>query len=248
MMKLTQIVAVTGLLSIMLVLNIGCHGSSANDIDSFLKPYQRSVTESRYIMMPPDVIEVHCKYVPEINLQVQQIRPDGKVSFEGIGTFQAAGKTPEELAGDIKTKISGLYKIAGDYPVDIRVSHFRSNVYYVIGEVLASGPKEFNGRVTAVTAISSAGLRPTAWKGHIKVIRPTEMVDGQAKSFELNWKDIEMGDLSRNVLLQEGDIIYVPPTILAAIGNVFAEFAYPITQVAAPAITVQRATTGGTVR
>ena len=53
------------------------------------------------------------------------------------------------------------------------------------------------------------------------------------------------GDLSKNVLLQEGDIVYVPPTILATISKVIAEFAQPIGQALAPMISMQRLATGG---
>ena len=43
---------------------------------------------------------------------------------------------------------------------------------------------------------------------------------------------IEHGDMSKNVLLQEGDIIYVPPTILGSIGLTIEEIVGPMFQAA----------------
>jgi hypothetical protein len=46
---------------------------------------------------------------------------------------------------------------------------------------------------------------------------------------EVDYKDmITKGDTTKNVLLQEGDIVYMPPTILAAIGLVLEEFISPV--------------------
>ena len=39
---------------------------------------------------------------------------------------------------------------------------------------------------------------------------------------------ITRGDITKDVLLQEGDIVYVPPTILASIGMVAEQFITPI--------------------
>jgi len=56
---------------------------------------------------------------------------------------------------------------------------------------------------------------------------------------------VEHGNTEKNVLLEEGDIVYVPPTILAAISQVIAEFARPIGQALAPAVQVTRITYAG---
>jgi len=39
---------------------------------------------------------------------------------------------------------------------------------------------------------------------------------------------IEHGDMTGNVLLQEGDVIYVPPTILGSIGLTLQEIVGPL--------------------
>ena len=118
----------------------GCFSSNPQDIQAFLKPYQTDVTSEKYILQPPDEVEIHCARIPELNLQHQQIRPDGKLSFEVLGEFQAAGKTPEEVADIIKQKASTLYALVGDQPIEVRIVAFKSKVFYVLGQVFQPGP------------------------------------------------------------------------------------------------------------
>jgi polysaccharide export outer membrane protein len=188
------------------------------------------VSSRNYILSPPDEIEIHCTEVPEIHTQSQQIRPDGKVSFEKIGEIEAAGKTPAQVANILRGKILELYQIEGEHPVDVRVVAFRSKRYYVLGQVATPGAQTYSGRDTVLGAIALAGS-PTvmAWVDRIQVIRPSAKKNIKPKIFEFNYdKAAAHGDASKDVLLQPGDIIYVPPTVLAAIAMKLEEFISPI--------------------
>ena len=220
------------LLPVVVVLAIGltgCFSSNPKDIEVFTKPAQVDVTAENYVLQPPDEVEIHCSKVPEINMQRQQIRPDGKVSFEVIGEIQAAGKTPKELAAIIQAKAMQLYSLTGDNPIDVRIVVFRSRVYYVLGEVYFPGPKEATGRDTTLKALAAARPTVLAWVDRIQVIRPSADANVKPKIFELNFDRMAAhGDTSKNVLLQEGDIIYVPPTVLAGAAMKVEEFLRPI--------------------
>ncbi len=213
---------------VILTLLAGC-ASTPNDIGAFTMPSAVDVIAENYILQPPDEIEVHSVNIPELHLQLQRIRPDGKVSFEALGEINAAGKTPRELAQLMSEKAMMLYSLAGENPIDVRVAVFNSSFYYVIGQVYFPGPKVTTGRDTVLTALSKAQPSILAWKDYIKVIRPSADPDIPAKIFEFNYNDMVVkGDLSRNVLLEEGDIIYVQPTILASIGLVVEEALRPV--------------------
>ncbi|MBN1788228.1 MAG: polysaccharide biosynthesis/export family protein [Sedimentisphaerales bacterium] len=228
------------------VLFAGCSSSSKiDDIDAFLKPNDTVVTTEKYFLMPPDEIEIHCLKVPEINLQKQQIRPDGYVTFESLGSVYAAGKTPEQLANDLRMKVIELYALSGDNPIDIQISTYQSNYYYVLGEVEHPGPKLCTGRVPAFTAIASANPTILAWNERIRVIRPSNDVNIKPKVFELDFKKMmTTGDTSRDVLIQQGDIIYVPPTILASIGKTVQEITTPINSTFSTINVIQRTLEG----
>jgi protein involved in polysaccharide export with SLBB domain len=143
-----------------------------------------------------------------------------------------AGKTPRQVADIISKKLSELYKFNSEYPVDVRVTN-RSKYYYILGQVQRPGAQIFTGRETTLSAISKAIPNVRAWEQIIQVIRPTLSLEGDPKIFELNFERmIEHGDMSGNVLLQEGDVIYVPPTILGSIGLTLEEVLGPLFQAA----------------
>ena len=233
-MKVIRIVQIVVLLAVFIGMS-GCFSARAKDIEAFIKPYQADVTAEGYILQPPDEIEIHCSKVPEIDLQRQQIRPDGKIAFEAFGEIEAAGKTPGQVADILQDKASKLYSLAGDKPIEVRIVAFRSKVYYVLGEVRTPGLKVYTGRDTVLSALSEADLAVTGWTDHIQVIRPSADKKVKPKIFKVKYKDmIVYGDLSKNVLLKEGDIIYVPPTPLATIAMVIEEFVRPIGRALSP--------------
>ncbi len=217
-------------LSLLTVSLTGCFSSSPKDIKAFLMPDKVDVSARNYILHPPDDIEIHCAAVPEIDMQSQQIRPDGKVSFEAVGEIYAAGKTPAQVANELRGKILELYQIEGDHPIDVRVVAFRSKRIYVLGQVGSPGAQIYSGRDTVLGALALAGS-PTvlAWVDRIQVIRPSSNKNVKPKIFEFNFdRAAAHGDASKDVLLREGDIIYVPPTILAAAAMKIEEFIRPI--------------------
>lgn len=244
-MPYKQVVVVV-ILSLIMISLTGCFSSHPKNIEAFLKPRQVNVTTGAYILQPPDEIEVYCSKVPEIHQQRQRIRPDGKLSFESLGEIVAAGKTAAEVSSLLRTKVLELYKLEGKQPVDVRIVAYRSKFFYVLGEVHLPGPKVYNGRDTMLNAVAEAQLNPMAWKQRIQVIRPSSEEGVKPKIFEVNFdRMVAHGDTSKNVLLQEGDIIYVPPTPLAAVAQVIEEFARPIGRAFSTVTVVQRAQMGG---
>lgn len=243
-MKLTRTKAVLILSSIMACLT-GCFSSNPKDIEAFLRPYNVDVTAKDYVFQPPDEIQIICSKVPEIHNQRQQIRPDGKISFEGLGEIEAAGKTVEEVATALRTKVMTLYTLAGDNPIDVQIAAYRSKLYYVLGQVYLSGPKFYTGRDTVLTAVADAQPNPMAWLERVQVIRPSADKSVKPKIFEVNYdRMIVHGDTSKDVLLQEGDIIYVPPTVLASISMKLEEVIRPIARAFSGIYIVQRPTSG----
>lgn len=223
------------------VIGAGC-GSPCNpaDIEAFLKPYEADVTAKNYILQPPDDVAVHCSKVPEIDRQVQRIRPDGKISFEGLGEFSVAGKTPSQVAEILGKKVEELYKLVGEFPIEVRVVDYRSMVYYVMGQVESPGAKIHTGRETVLLSVAEAMPNPMAAESKVRVIRPSADPSIKPKAFKVNFnRMITRGEISQDVLLQEGDVIYVPPTILASIALKIEEFIRPLARAFSGAYMVQ---------
>ncbi|MBN1124251.1 MAG: polysaccharide biosynthesis/export family protein [Sedimentisphaerales bacterium] len=212
----------------------GCFSSNPEDINVFLKPNEAVVTADTYILQPPDEMMIVSSKVPELagsSMRIghtQVIRPDGKISLESVGEIQVAGKTCRQVAELIAEQMKQFYKLETSYPVDVRVVN-RSKYYYVIGEVRNPGAQIFSGRETTLSAIAKAIILLSAWEEKIQIIRPLPDLNQKPKIFELDLKAMtERGDMTSNVLLQEGDIIYVPPTVLASVGRVIGEITGPI--------------------
>jgi polysaccharide export outer membrane protein len=227
-MRIQRIFLQIVLLTFMIVTG-GCFSSNKRDIEAFMIPSKVDLSTDTYILQPPDEIEIHCSKVPEIHLKSQRIRPDGKVTFEALGEIHAAGRTPNELAVLMQEKILLLYALTGEHPIDVRIVTYRSKWYYVLGQVYFSGPKVYTGRDTVLNALAEARPSNLAWLDRIQVIRPSADKKVKPKIFELNYdRMIAHGDCSKNVLLEEGDIVFVPPTVLAAIGLKVEELVSPI--------------------
>ncbi len=239
-MKYTWIITVA-ILTLITISQTGCFSSNPADIEAFLMPDKVDVTAENYILQPPDEVEVHCSRVPEIDQQRQRIRPDGKISFETLGEIEAAGRTPDQLANILRGEVLELYKLEGEKPIDVRLVAYQSKVFYVLGQVLLPGPKIYTGRDTALTAIAQARINPMAWKERIQVIRPSRDENVEAKIFEVNFERMyKHGEISKDVLLQEGDIIYVPPTVLAWVSLKLEEFIRPIARAFTGAYLIQQ--------
>lgn len=247
-MRHLQTTAVVALLVIILG-GAGC-SSVANpaDIQAFLRPQDVDVSAENYILQPPDEIAVHCSRVPELHLQMQRIRPDGKVSFEALGEVQAAGKTTAQVVEVLREKVSELYKLTGDYPIEVRIVGFRSKVFYVLGQVLLPGAKPYTGRDSVFMALNEAQINPMAWEQRIRIIRPSREENVEPKIFKINYRRMmSRGEISKDVLLQEGDVIYVPATILARIAMVLEEALRPLARAFSGAYMVQAPPTGDRV-
>ncbi|MCH8217987.1 MAG: polysaccharide biosynthesis/export family protein [Planctomycetes bacterium] len=207
----------------------GCFSSHPENIAAFHRPQDVVVTSNEYLMLPPDEVEIHCTQIPEIDGQIQRIRPDGYISFEALGEVYVAGRTPAQVANDLEAKIVGLYKLDGDELIDVRISAFQSKTYYVLGQVMAPGRKLYTGRESVLSALATAVPNPMAWNARIQVIRPSGVAEVPPKVFQVNYNRMRKhGDLTLNVLLQEDDIVYVPPTPFAAVALVIEQVMRPI--------------------
>ena len=105
----------------------------------------------------------------------------------------------------------------------VYVSSTRYNSAYVIGEVKAAGKVTWDGDLTLTQALAMAGgLNADAKLSHVLVI------SGCICNPSLKLVDVAgilyRGELTRNIMLKRGDVVYVPKTELATVERYF-EFA-----------------------
>ncbi len=203
----------------------GCASTAHEQLVAFLRAHEADVSAGRYVVQPPDAIRIHAPGAEEIDGTAQTVRPDGKVVLRLLGEVDVAGLSTQEIADKLKAQLSRYYV---DPEVVVEVAGYRSQFYYVFGQVEAPGPKPFTGRDTVLMALAEA--RPTfiAWRAQVRVTRP-EGPSGERKTIIVDLdRMIATGDASQNILLQEGDIIEVPPTPLGWVGLRMRELLYPL--------------------
>ena len=199
------------------------------DYSSFVVEPRPVVTATDYRMSPPDTIQIYSKRVREIHLHTEAISPDGKITLPLLGRVFVAGKTTEEVTAELEVLAQKFYE---DADVSVRVIRYASKKIFVFGEVGRPGPYAYNGANTVLGTLSRAQPTRIADPTKILVLRPNE--DGEMvrkMTVDLN-KMVKHGDTLLNVVMEEGDIIYVPPTPLASVGLGFQQLLLPFQPIA----------------
>jgi protein involved in polysaccharide export with SLBB domain len=181
-----------------------------------------------YILQPGDQFAVKFHYHSAYDQELT-VRPDGKVVLPGLGVLPAAGRKPEELAQVIA---KGYSDILRDPEVDIQVKRFSGQRIYVGGEVFKPGFVDLSAGLTTLQAVVQAGgFRDTAKLSNIVIVRGASRPEGataegdvkKPEGILVNLQDVLEGkDLSKDVVLQPYDIVYVPKTAIAK-ANQFVE-------------------------
>ena len=113
----------------------------------------------------------------------------------------------------------------------------------IFGEVRTPGAFPLERETRLAEAI---GLRggPTSFarKGRVRVIR---VVDDRTQVYIVDIGAIQRGDLTTNIMLRKGDIIVVPPNVLARIGYLLHNLLFPFTTIVGPAMSAGGLATGG---
>jgi protein involved in polysaccharide export with SLBB domain len=213
-------------LAIVLALGAGC-GPSDREIDSFVRSWETSVSAADYQVQPPDEVEISSAQAKEIDGEVQAVRQDGKITLRLLGDVKVAGMTPIEISRKLESLLHRYYI---DPQVNVRLKEANSKQYYVFGQVEREGPFPCTGRDTLLSALALAQPNFIALKSHVKVVRPNHDREKRHVMTVDAERIIKKGKLEDNVFLQEGDIVYVPPTPLGWLGLKLSALFYPVQQ------------------
>ncbi len=159
------------------------------------------VDPKTYLIGAEDVLQIKVWREADLSGPVG-VRPDGKITLPLIGDVQAGGLTPEKLAAVIT---EGFSKFVTSPEVMVQVASVNSKKYFMSGEVQRPGSYPLVVPTTVLEAISIAGgLRDYAKAKDILIIRAP-------KRFKFNYRDVIKGkNLSQDILLENGDHIFVP--------------------------------------
>lgn len=133
----------------------------------------------------------------------QTVAYDGSINFPFVGKVHVAGKT----IGEVRDQLAaGLAPYLKKPQLDVRVLAYRSQKVSVTGDVKTPGPLAMSDvPLTLVDAITrSGGTNNDADLQRVRLMRGGKLYTLDADAV------LDRGDVTQNVMLQNGDIINVP--------------------------------------
>jgi polysaccharide export outer membrane protein len=175
---------------------------------------------SAYIVGANDVLGI--KVLGEAELSTQYtVDSDGTITFPYLQRVPVAGKTVAEIEYAIRKGLEDDW--IRNPQVSVVVTSFRSRAIFVLGEVRNPAKYTIEGQTTLLEVIAQAGsFTPNAAQtlsvirykdGMTGVAAGTPVAPGDPRGAEIvriNREELAEGRLQANIILQDGDTIYVP--------------------------------------
>ncbi len=172
--------------------------------------------EPKFILGPGDKIEITVFLHEELH-KTLQIDVSGKIMYPLLEDMKASGLSIFELRDKLR---EGLSSHIIDQQVTVGVVSVQSQKVIVLGEVNAPGFFQAENLMTVFEAISLAGgFTADGKQNSVLLIRGGLQ---KPKLMKLNLeKALKRGDLRQNIVLQRGDIIYVPRSVISDVNRFF---------------------------
>jgi protein involved in polysaccharide export with SLBB domain len=206
------------LLGCVAVLNGGCAfkappGRASAEMSAMV------VDRQPYRIRVGDQLDVRFYKTPELNLEKEPVRNDGKISLDLVGDVQAAGLGPDQLAESLRQAYSRELE---DPRIAVIVREFGGQVF-VGGEVGKPAALKYVEGMTALQAIQSVGgfNDKASYENVILMRRTTEKYEG----YRLFLKQALNGDdFIQDVALQPNDVVFVPKSRIANVNLLVEQY------------------------
>lgn len=153
-----------------------------------------------YVIGDGDKLQISVWGEPALSSSVT-VRPDGKITLQAIGDVEASGYTPAKLSEKLAEKLNEVVKKP---IVTVIVDGITNNKIYLFGGGIPPGVSNLPGRTTLLKFLVRFGNFRNADLEHSYILR-----DGQ--KLKVNFYELLVkGDLTKDVMLNAEDIIYVP--------------------------------------
>ncbi|AMK17670.1 MULTISPECIES: XrtA/PEP-CTERM system exopolysaccharide export protein [Sphingobium] len=166
-----------------------------------------------YVIGPLDDLTIFVWRNPELGAKVQ-VRPDGRITTPLISDMPAVGKTPKQLADDMKV---ALTKYIENPLVSVIVNQFSgtfSQQVRIVGATEKPASIPYRANMTLLDAmISVGGLSEYAAGNRARLVRFNKD-EGKQQEFNVRIGDLlKRGDSKANVMLAPGDVIIIPESM-----------------------------------
>ena len=166
-----------------------------------------------YIIGALDEITIFVWRNTELGANVQ-VRPDGRITTPLITDMVAAGKTPAQLADDIR---AALVPYITDPLVSVMVNRPQgsfSQQVRIVGATERPAALPYRANMTLLDAmIAVGGLSEFAAGDRARLVR-VDRASGQQREYDLRIASLlRRGDVRANVRLEPGDVIIIPESM-----------------------------------
>ena len=175
-----------------------------------------------YRLMKYDTINIMAIGFPNgIGIDDVTVGVDGMARMPYAGNIKLVGLTLDEARDLIHARLSEYFKLP---ELNVYMKSYGPRKIYVMGNVNAPGVKNMGvDSMNVYAAIASAGGVDN--KGRSKHIQLIRQIDGVLYYREINLDAfVKKHDLSQNIELEDGDIIYVPDSGKVIFGQDIAPY------------------------
>lgn len=167
----------------------------------------------RYQLRKGDTFDLDFELSPEFN-QTVAVEPDGYVTLKGVGSIFVEGQTVPEVTETVKTAYA---KILHDPVIDITLKDFEKPYFIASGQVGKPGKYDLRSDLTVTEAVAIAGgFTDKSKHSQVVLFRPAPGGGYEAKL--INVKNLLASrNLSEDIHLQPGDMLYVPQNAFSKI-------------------------------
>jgi polysaccharide export outer membrane protein len=167
----------------------------------------------RYKLRKGDSFDVDFAMTPEFN-QVIAVQPDGYITLKAIGSMYVEGQTVPELT---QTLTNAYTKILHDPVIAVSLKDFEKPYFIASGQVARPGKYDLRGDLTVTEAVAIAGGFDDKSK-HSQVVLFHPVPTGGFEAKVINVKKLMASkDMSEDIRLQPGDMLFVPQNSLSKI-------------------------------
>lgn len=185
----------------------------------------KKLSRPEYTIGVEDILGIFVWQNPDLSQDVT-VRPDGRISFPLVEDMEVEGLTIPQLDKMLTEKLRTYIR----YPeVSISIRRLGGKRVIVLGEVQYAGVYQVTGTESVLEAIAMAqGFKDSSLASSVVVIKG--MFTGNPRLIRASANMAIRGIPSQNILLESGDVIFVPKKPISDINWLMNEISGPIAQ------------------
>ncbi|WP_150047379.1 MULTISPECIES: polysaccharide biosynthesis/export family protein [Methylomonas] len=165
------------------------------------------------------------------------VKPDGTVTFPLAGKIQVVGRSIDEIESDVRNRLKQyIYdprvsivpkltrrNIVSNPLVSILPQDLKPRQVAVIGEVMVQGQKPIASGTRVMDALAASQIKVTGDMDSVVIIRNIDSKHPQYRRLKLS-EYMEGTAPEQNIFLHENDVIILPKTKIAEVGQFVNDF------------------------